>query len=127
MDVKAQWANVSSDGRPQNIYVTYKGDVKSELKALIHWSWEKVEIDLTGMMGHANGGAFIHCEALKDYPGHPTKFPSEEGWFNYNFEKGGEIRIGLFFEGNVDELVSLQMFEQIVEISSLISTPPVSQ
>ena len=117
VDVVAQWPNVKGDGKPKNICVTYKGNKKSNLIALIHWAEEDVEIELEGMIRRMNGGDFIHAEPLNDYPGFPTNFPSEEAWFIYTFKKGGKLRIGLFFEGKAEELESFQMFGQTVYTS----------
>lgn len=122
VDVVAQWPDVVGSGNQKDIFAVFRGNKRSLLKAVLHWSWEGVYIDMEGSMRQINGGSFIHTEPLKKYPGHPVKFPSERGWFIYKFNKVGKIRLGLFFEGNADEVESFNMFGQVVDVSSVI--PP---
>lgn len=122
VDIESQWSEATGNGKPENVSAVFKGNKISTLKAVIHWSWEGVDIDMNGRMTQMNGGSFINTEPLKEYPGHPTKFPSEEGWFIYKFEPKGTIRLGLFFEGNSDEIESLKIFGQLVTISNLEKT-----
>ncbi len=118
VDVMAQWSDVVASGKTDNVLAVFKGDKRSPLKAVLHWSSKDVDFEMKGGMMQMNGGSFIHTEPLREYPGHPVKFPSEEGWFIYKIKAGGKIRLGLFFEGNSDELESLDIFGQLVDVSS---------
>lgn len=106
---------VVQSGNSETYAMTYDGKT-SPIIAYLHWDWEGLDINSTGMMRRVNGGSFIHTEFLKDYPGHPLTIVTSKGNHIYNFQKGGFIELGLFIDTTPQEIKYISLFCQDVKI-----------